>query len=82
MLTSPPHPRQDNLTLELRVHPPEVTVDNTSHEKWTVVTIDSANRPGSLIHVRRRPPARPPPPAGRPRRPHTRPVHTLGAPLA
>lgn len=41
----------DNLTLELRVHPPEVAVDNTSHEKWTVVTIDSANRPGSLIHV-------------------------------
>ncbi|KDD74813.1 hypothetical protein H632_c1057p0, partial [Helicosporidium sp. ATCC 50920] len=41
----------DNLTLELRVHPPEVVVDNISHEKYTVVTLISANRPGSLIHV-------------------------------
>ena len=42
----------DNLTLELRVHPPSIEIDNHAHEKWTVVTIDSANRPGSLIYVR------------------------------
>ena len=41
----------DNLTLELRVHPPEVNIDNAAHDKWTVVTIESANRPGSLIYV-------------------------------
>lgn len=41
----------DNLTLELRVHPPEVNVDNGLHETATVVTIDSANRPGSLVFV-------------------------------
>ena len=41
----------DNLTLELRVHPPEVHIDNVSDEKYTVVTIDSANRPGSLVFV-------------------------------
>ena len=42
----------DNLTLELRVHPPSIEIDNHSHEQWTTVTIDSANRPGSLIYVR------------------------------
>lgn len=41
----------DNLTLELRVHPPEINIDNLIDEKSTVVTIDSANRPGSLIYV-------------------------------
>ncbi len=41
----------DNLTLELRVHPPSIDIDNHSHEQWTTVTIDSANRPGSLIYV-------------------------------
>jgi len=41
----------DNLTLELRVHPPEVNVDNALSDKGTVVTIDSANRPGSLVYV-------------------------------
>lgn len=41
----------DNLTLELRVHPPEINIDNGIDEKSTVVTIDSANRPGSLIYV-------------------------------
>ncbi|PSC74677.1 ACT domain-containing ACR2 [Micractinium conductrix] len=41
----------DNLTLELRVHPPSIEIDNHAHEKWTVVTIDSANRPGSLIYI-------------------------------
>lgn len=44
----------DNLTLELRVHPPSIEIDNGGHDKWTVVTIDSANRPGSLIYVRGR----------------------------
>lgn len=42
----------DNLTLELRVHPPSIEIDNHAHDRWTVVTIDSANRPGSLIYVR------------------------------
>lgn len=42
----------DNLTLELRVHPPSIEIDNHMHEQWTTVTIDSANRPGSLIYVR------------------------------
>lgn len=42
----------DNLTLELRVHPPSIEIDNHVHEQWTTVTIDSANRPGSLIYVR------------------------------
>lgn len=46
------HALQDNLTLELRVHPPEVIVDNKAHDRYTVVTLTSANRPGSLIHVR------------------------------
>lgn len=41
----------DSATYELRVHPPEVLVDNESHERWTIVTVDSANRPGSLVHV-------------------------------
>ena len=43
-----PHCRR---SYELRVHPPEVAVDNESHERWTCVTVDSANRPGSLVHV-------------------------------
>lgn len=42
----------DNLTLELRVHPPEIHIDNAGDPNWTVVTIDSANRPGSLVFVR------------------------------
>ena len=41
----------DNLTLELRVHPPEINVDNVGANRSTVLTIDSANRPGSLIFV-------------------------------
>lgn len=41
----------DNLTLELRVHPPTIDIDNGAHDRWTTVTIDSANRPGSLIYV-------------------------------
>lgn len=41
----------DNLTLELRVHPPEIHVDNVGDSSSTIVTIDSANRPGSLVFV-------------------------------
>lgn len=41
----------DNLTLELRVHPPEVHIDNAGDPVSTVITIDSANRPGSLVFV-------------------------------
>ena len=41
----------DNLTLELRVHPPEVHIDNAGDSNSTLVTIDSANRPGSLVFV-------------------------------
>lgn len=42
----------DNLTLELRVHPPEVHIDNAGDPHSTLITIDSANRPGSLVFVR------------------------------
>ncbi|KAL6767525.1 hypothetical protein ACKKBF_B35580 [Auxenochlorella protothecoides x Auxenochlorella symbiontica] len=41
----------DNLTLELRVTPPEISIDNTVNSKYTFVKLSSANRPGSLIHV-------------------------------
>ncbi|KAK2075535.1 hypothetical protein QBZ16_001643 [Prototheca wickerhamii] len=41
----------DNLTLELRVSPPEITIDNSCHERYTFVKLTSANMPGSLIHV-------------------------------
>lgn len=40
-------------TLELRIHPPNVVIEDASYEDTTVVTIDSANRPGTLIEVRR-----------------------------
>jgi hypothetical protein len=38
-------------TLELRVHPPSVKIDNTLDDKSTVVIVDSANRPGTLVEV-------------------------------
>jgi len=38
-------------TLALRVHPPNVVIDNEAHETCTVITIDSANRPGTLVEV-------------------------------
>ncbi len=38
-------------TLELRLHPPNVQIDNETYDEVTVVTIDSANRPGTLIEV-------------------------------
>jgi hypothetical protein len=39
-------------TLELRLHPPNVQIDNDTYDDVTVITIDSANRPGTLIEVR------------------------------
>jgi len=38
-------------TLELRIHPPNVNIDNNSYEDRTVLIIDSANRPGTLVEV-------------------------------
>jgi hypothetical protein len=38
-------------TLELRLHPPNVQIDNETYDDMTVITIDSANRPGTLIEV-------------------------------
>mmetsp|Transcript_29833 Transcript_29833/g.63522 ORF Transcript_29833/g.63522 Transcript_29833/m.63522 type:complete len:694 (+) Transcript_29833:62-2143(+) len=38
-------------TLELRVHPPSVKIDNTLDDSATVVIVDSANRPGTLVEV-------------------------------
>mmetsp|Transcript_2428 Transcript_2428/g.7020 ORF Transcript_2428/g.7020 Transcript_2428/m.7020 type:complete len:583 (-) Transcript_2428:236-1984(-) len=38
-------------TLALRVHPPNIVVDNESNKLYTVLTIDSANRPGTLVEV-------------------------------
>jgi hypothetical protein len=38
-------------TLELRVHPPNVEIDNSNYDD-TKLTIDSANRPGTLVEVR------------------------------
>lgn len=38
-------------TLELRVHPPNIVVDNDSKDDCTVLTVDSANRPGTLVEV-------------------------------
>ncbi|KAG2452901.1 hypothetical protein HYH02_002244 [Chlamydomonas schloesseri] len=38
-------------TLELRIHPPNVVIDNETYDDVTVITIDSANRPGTLIEV-------------------------------
>lgn len=46
------HPRaQEYETLELRIHPPNVQVDNQTDPNATIVTIDSANRPGTLVEV-------------------------------
>ena len=37
-------------TLELRVHPPNIDINN-AHPTRSIVTVDSANRPGTLIEV-------------------------------
>lgn len=41
----------DYETLELRVHPPNITIDNDSYSDATSVTVECANRPGTLIEV-------------------------------
>lgn len=38
-------------TLELRIHPPNVRIDNDLFDDRTVLIIDSANRPGTLVEV-------------------------------
>lgn len=38
-------------TLELRVHPPNICIDNKADDTSTVITVDSANRPGTLVEV-------------------------------
>ena len=38
-------------TLELRVNPPTVRVDNDLEDRSTVVIVESANRPGTLVEV-------------------------------
>ena len=42
----------DEQDLELRRKPPNVEVDNKTHATETIITIDSANRPGTLVEVR------------------------------
>ena len=37
-------------TLELRVHPPNIDINN-NHPTRSIITVDSANRPGTLIEV-------------------------------
>ncbi|KAK9860410.1 hypothetical protein WJX84_010817 [Apatococcus fuscideae] len=37
-------------TLELRVHPPNIDINN-AHPTRSIITVDSANRPGTLIEV-------------------------------
>lgn len=36
-------------TLQLRVTPPNVVIDNESYDDRTLVTVDSANRPGLIV---------------------------------
>ncbi|KAL3142750.1 hypothetical protein ABBQ38_003051 [Trebouxia sp. C0009 RCD-2024] len=38
-------------TLELRVNPPNIDVDNNYDPSCTLITVDSANRPGTLVEV-------------------------------
>lgn len=38
-------------TLELRVHPTNVVIDNETREDSTLITVDSANRPGTLVEL-------------------------------
>jgi hypothetical protein len=39
-------------TLALRIHPPNIRIDNDTYDDRTILTIDSANRPGTLVEVR------------------------------
>ena len=38
-------------TLELRVHPPNINIDNDYDPTCTLITVDSANRPGTLVEL-------------------------------
>eukprot|EP00898_Chlorokybus_atmophyticus_P003848 jgi/Chlat1/4464/Chrsp29S00332 len=38
-------------TLSLRLDPPRIVIDNDSSTQYTIITIDSANRRGSLLEV-------------------------------
>ena len=40
-------------TLELRVNPPNIDIDNNYDPSCTLITVDSANRPGTLVEVPR-----------------------------
>lgn len=41
----------DYSDLELRRNPPNVEVDNKTHPSETIITIDSANKPGTLVEA-------------------------------
>eukprot|EP00210_Caulerpa_lentillifera_P009429 g8990.t1 len=41
----------DHETLQLRVNPPTIEIDNQSSEDSTVISLSSANRPGTLLEV-------------------------------
>lgn len=47
-------------TLELRVNPPNIDVDNNYDPSCTLITVDSANRPGTLVEVILHPNSGPP----------------------
>ena len=47
-------------TLELRVNPPNIIIENRAENDYTHIAIDSANRPGTLVEVSSRQPARRP----------------------
>lgn len=38
-------------TLELRVNPPNIDIDNNYDPTCTLITVDSANRPGTLVEA-------------------------------
>lgn len=40
-------------TLQLRVNPPTIEIDNQSSEDATRISLSSANRPGTLVEVSR-----------------------------
>lgn len=43
---------RDYEDLELRINPTQVEIDNESDDSCTVLKVDSANRPGTLVEVR------------------------------
>ena len=45
-------------TLELRLNPPQISIDNDCDDGATVLCIDSANRSGTLVEVRSHGPCR------------------------